>query len=311
MFLRAASWSRFSNKENMYDSMPYVLCVKFSDRTQRGLAIAGLMACLTALLAELTLHITGHVAQGGNVLGALLGFISYYTVGSNILLVAIYAAYLAHIPARRILQDARVRAMAAAMITLVMLVYLFILSRVEAPQGLGKISVILAHYIAPPLYLAWWAASSHGDQLSVRDLPLMMAPSIAYMSYVLLLGHLTGSYPYAMLDADRLSPLSMVVHGLGPGSLLRLHSTWALALRARADVPRKAPARRTRPRRREINRWPMKRDVSLILFLVLVLGGGLAIGFITAPAGGMPGSPNRASTRRPGCSGWSGRCSMC
>ena len=29
----------------------------------------------------------------------------------------------------------------------------------------------------------------------------------------------------------------------------------------------------------------MKRDVSLILFLVLVLGGGLAIGFITAPGG--------------------------
>jgi hypothetical protein len=43
----------------------------------------------------------------------------------------------------------------------------------------------------------------------------MLAPSIAYMSYVLLLGHLTGSYPYAMLDADRLSPLSMVLHGAG------------------------------------------------------------------------------------------------
>jgi hypothetical protein len=35
------------------------------------------------------------------------------------------------------------------------------------------------------------------------------------MSYVLLLGHLTGKYPYAMLDADRLSTFGMVLHGLG------------------------------------------------------------------------------------------------
>ena len=189
--------------------------MKLSDRTQRGLAIAGLIACLIALLAELTLHITGHITRGGNVLGALFGFVSYYTVGSNILLVLIYSAYWAPIPALRMLRDARVRMMAAAMITLVMLVYLFVLSRVESPQGLGKVSVIVAHYVAPPLYLAWWAATSHGDNVSIRDLPLMVAPSLAYMSYVLVFGHLTGSYPYAMLDADRLDPLSMALHGLG------------------------------------------------------------------------------------------------
>jgi hypothetical protein len=102
--------------------------------------------------------------------------------------------------------------MAAAMITLVMLVYLFILSRVEAPQGLGKVSAVLAHYIAPPLYIAWWAATSHRDRISLCDQPFMIAPSIGYMSYVLVVGHLTGRYPYAMLDADRLSTWGVVLH---------------------------------------------------------------------------------------------------
>ena len=191
--------------------MPYIP----SSRTQQGLAIAGLATCLIALSAELTVHVAGHIARGGTMLGALLGFVSYYTVGSNILLVAIYVAHLSRFPALRILRDARVRTMAAAMIMLVMLVYLFILSRVETSQGLGKISVVLAHYIAPPLYIAWWAATSHRDNIGIRDLPFMIAPSIGYMSYVLLLGHLTGRYPYAMLDADRLSTLGMILHGLG------------------------------------------------------------------------------------------------
>ena len=57
-----------------------------------------------------------------------------------------------------------------------------------------------SHYIAPPLDIAWWAATSHDDRIGFRDLPYMVAPSIGYMSYVLLLGHLTGTYPYAMLD---------------------------------------------------------------------------------------------------------------
>jgi hypothetical protein len=191
--------------------MPYLL----SYRGQQRLAVAGLMTCLIALSAELTVHMADHRARGGNVVGALLSYVSYYTVGSNILLVAVYAAHLSRARALRILRDTRVRTMAAAMITLVMLVYLFILSRVEAPQGPGKVSAVLAHYIAPPLYIAWWAATSHRDRIGFHDLPFMIAPSIVYMSYVLLLGHLTGKYPYAMLDADHLSTFGMVLHGLG------------------------------------------------------------------------------------------------
>jgi hypothetical protein len=88
--------------------------------------------------------------------------------------------------------------MAAAMITLVMLVYALILARMENPHGLGKLSVIAAHYVAPPLYLAWWIMHARGDTLSLRDIPLMLVPSLAYMAYVLAYGcrarltHTTG-----------------------------------------------------------------------------------------------------------------------
>jgi hypothetical protein len=60
--------------------MPYIL----SYRGQQRLAIAGFMTCLIALSAELMAHMAGHIARGWNVVGALLDFVSYYTVGSDI-----------------------------------------------------------------------------------------------------------------------------------------------------------------------------------------------------------------------------------
>ena len=136
--------------------MPYILTY----RGQQRLAVAGLMTCLIALSAELTVHMADHRARGGNVVGALLSYVSYYTVGSNILLVAVYAAHLSRARALRILRDTRVRTMAAAMITLVMLVYLFILSRVEAPQGLGKISIVGSFVLLVFVIGIWFVAQA-------------------------------------------------------------------------------------------------------------------------------------------------------
>jgi hypothetical protein len=50
--------------------MPYIL----SYRGQQRLAVAGLMTCLVALSAELTVHVAGHMERGGSVAGALLDF---------------------------------------------------------------------------------------------------------------------------------------------------------------------------------------------------------------------------------------------
>jgi hypothetical protein len=74
----------------------------------------------------------------------------------------------------------------------------------------------------------------------------MVAPSLAYTAYVLLLGHLTDRYPYAMLDADRLSTWGMVVHGMGLLLALLAACTLFIALGhwryARVDRRRYGPS---------------------------------------------------------------------
>ena len=160
---------------------------------------------------------------------------------TNIVLVVIYAAYLKPAPALSVFHHARVRTMAAAMIALVMLVYALLLSRVENPHGLGKLSVIAAHYVAPPIYLIWWAATLDNERPGLWDIPLMVAPSVAYMAYVLIHGYVMGTYPYAMLNADRLSTPSMILHGLG--MLLALIAACALFIILGRWLAARSPAK--------------------------------------------------------------------
>ena len=47
--------------------------------------------------------------------------------------------------------------------------------------------------------------SSHGA-LRYRDLPLMLAPGLAYVLYVELRGPLVGEYPYTILDPGYAPP---------------------------------------------------------------------------------------------------------
>ena len=159
--------------------------MELSQSTLRRLALLGLIVCIVALGAELTVQL----ARGDCVLSALLRFLSYYTVVTNILLALIYTAHLKPSRTLQVFRGARVRTMAAAMIALVMLVYALILARTENPHGLERVSVIAAHYITPPIYLLWWAATSGRDRLDLRDVPAMLAPSIAYMAFMLIHGY--------------------------------------------------------------------------------------------------------------------------
>ncbi len=75
--------------------------IALSPHARRRLALVGLIVCLVALVAELVVQMTGHLARGGTLPGAVLRFLSYYTVVTNILLTLIYAAYLKQTPAMR------------------------------------------------------------------------------------------------------------------------------------------------------------------------------------------------------------------
>lgn len=182
---------------------------------KRALTVLGLVIGIAVLGFELWLQVGRRVSEGG-LLNAGLRYVTFFTNLSNLLVVLVYAAELAPRERRPELLVAPVtRATALAMILLTMTIYYFILSKTENPQGLAKASSVAAHYIAPALYLLWWWLYARRGVLEPRHVPAMLVVPVNYMAVVLVLGHITGRYPYSMLNADRLSAGAVALHGIG------------------------------------------------------------------------------------------------
>jgi len=131
----------------------------------------------------------------------LVYYWSYLTNLSNSVLLLIYAADLSGVRWLAWLRHPVFKAGMAGIIMLVMFFYHFMLAPTlpGLPQAI-EVSNVLLHYVTPLLFLVWWAAFSPHGTLRYRDVPLMLAPGLAYVLYIELRGPIAGEYPYTILD---------------------------------------------------------------------------------------------------------------
>jgi hypothetical protein len=88
----------------------------------------------------------------------------------------------------------------AGIIVLVMVYYHVMLAPQYRFTGPIVVSNDLLHYVTPILYLIWWAAFVPHGTLRLRDVPMMLAPGLGYVAYVLIRGPIAGEYPYTIID---------------------------------------------------------------------------------------------------------------
>lgn len=84
-----------------------------------------------------------------------------------------------------------------------MLYYHFMLAPTLDMRGALAVATWLLHYVAPVIYLAWWALGLPHGRLGWNRIPLILLPGIAYVAWVLLRGALVHEYPYDILDAGK------------------------------------------------------------------------------------------------------------
>jgi len=94
-------------------------------------------------------------------------------------------------------------ASAAAFITLVMLFYHFMLAPYIRMEGALQVATYLLHYVAPVMYLVWWALGTPHGRLGWGRIPLMLLPGIVYIAWVLVRGAVANEYPYDILDVTK------------------------------------------------------------------------------------------------------------
>lgn len=157
----------------------------------------------------------------------LVYFWTFFTHLTNLWLVLTYVAVLSGRNWLGWFRRPVIMASAAAFITLVMLYYHFMLAPTLKMEGALAVATWLLHYVAPILYLVWWALSAPHGVLRFKHIALMLLPGIAYVAWVLLRGAVVGEYPYDILDANKLGYGGVAI---GVGVLLVAVSIFSIIL---------------------------------------------------------------------------------
>lgn len=168
----------------------------------RAVAILGLLVGIAGLGIQFSVTIPAALAAGWSFGGALVFYFTFFTILTNMLVVAVYAARLAGRTTGFAgwLAGACVAAGAAVAIAVVAVVYATVLARLWQPQGLFKVADVTLHYIAPALYLFWWLVFGRDGTAGWRDVPLWLAYPLAYLAVGMTRGFATGEYPYPFLN---------------------------------------------------------------------------------------------------------------
>lgn len=197
---------------------------------EKTLQILIMTAGWTTLLIHLYLNQTSVRQEFGlGALSALSIYFSYFTVLSNYL-----AALAITIPF--FFPDSRVGLLLSEPITLsglliyivlVGILYPILLADRWNPQGARKFSVILSHYVVPPLFLIYWLLYVPKGTLPLNAPFLWVIFPTLYALGILVRGSVTNIYPYPFMDISEkglpevlIKSTSMIGLFLGSGFLV-------------------------------------------------------------------------------------------
>ncbi|MGL4692991.1 MAG: Pr6Pr family membrane protein [Stenotrophomonas maltophilia] len=174
-------------------------------------------AGLTAVVAVAALLLQYHLLLRTPGLGAgaaTLRYLGYFTILSNM---GVAAVCLALARGRRDgLAGPVPRAAVALFIGITGVIYVTILRPLWHPQGAQWWADSGLHYAVPVLYLLGWVAGPHGG-LHRRGLLGALAFPAVYLGWALLVGRLSGQYPYPFLDLDTLGIARVARNALAVG----------------------------------------------------------------------------------------------
>ncbi len=146
---------------------------------------------------------------------ATLRLLGYFTILSNIGVGMVCTARAAGVRAGA---GAALPAAAVALyISITGLVYVLILQGLWQPRGLQRWADNGLHYAVPLMYLCGWLCGPHA-RLPWRSIGLALLFPAAYLGWALLLGRLTGHYPYPFLDLTALGGRQVAINALNVGA---------------------------------------------------------------------------------------------
>ena len=153
-----------------------------------GAALAGLVIQF-GVSAELAR------AQGHGTVWALLRMLAYFTVLTNLAVVA-YSAVALYL---RAMFPALAGGVALA-IGFVGIIYAVLLRHLQSLHGVALVADTLLHTVTPIVFFLFWLACVPKRRLRWRYAAWWMLYPLAYLAYALARGAFEGFYPYPFID---------------------------------------------------------------------------------------------------------------
>ena len=181
-------------------------------KRETALSLIGFCVGIGLLVLQFSLTIPARMATGASPFASIVFYFSFFTVLSNIGVTLTYLASLTHWAWLGWFRRHQTKTMFAALIFIVMMVYHFVLAGIWQPAGLFKVADIGLHYVAPLLYLVWWAKLRRSETLKLSQISFMIAPALIYILYVFARGAVTGLYPYPFINAAVLGYATTIIN---------------------------------------------------------------------------------------------------
>jgi hypothetical protein len=194
------------------------------------IAWIGFALGLFLITLQATQTIPLRMAEGGGIFRALVFFFSFFTILTNLGVTLVYFAVASGSPRVRFLAGPTARAMMAGSIFVVMVIYAALLQSAWNPQGLMKLSDIGLHYVAPILFLVWWAIGPHPVRLRWGRVGVMMLYPVIYLVWVVIRGISIGRWPYPFVSVPDLGWGQVLVNMVAMAVLFVVVFLGAIAL---------------------------------------------------------------------------------
>lgn len=131
-------------------------------------------------------------------------FFSYFTILTNIL-VAVYLSSMALYKNNdSLFHKPGTLTAVTTYITIVGLVYQFILRSTWNPTGMQKVVDELLHSVMPVLTIIYWYLYEQKRTVFFKQIPAWLIYPLAYLVFILLRGQFSGFYPYPFVDVGNI-----------------------------------------------------------------------------------------------------------
>lgn len=171
----------------------------------------------SALAVQLWLTLRYWQSHGLGLGASLVKYLSYFTILTNGL-AALSLTVPAVSPASkpgRFFASPSVRGGIAASIFLVAIIYEGFLRRRWNPQGMQFAMDILLHDVIPVLYLVLWGLPKRSKPLPWSCVVIWTIYPTVYLAWVLIVGAISGMYPYPFLNISKLGYAAVLGNAIG------------------------------------------------------------------------------------------------